>query len=115
MLLLLVCRRLLLHHFVADVLERLTPSSQSPLFFFDGEIKFPFELICFLPLFGQLLLQSLTHFLENCFYFPYSEENTFRPKLLKDNIHNRLAYFLRHYKKSKSVPSEKYLSGLIFF
>lgn len=60
MLSLLVCCRVLLADFLADVLECLTLSSQSSLFFFDGEIEFPLKLSGFLPLLRQLLLQNLT-------------------------------------------------------
>lgn len=74
--LLLVCRGVLLADFVADVLESPTLSSQPSLFFFDGEIKSPLKLSCFLPLFGQLLLQNLTLFLEKIF-FSHSEDDIF--------------------------------------
>lgn len=65
--LLLVCRGVLLADSVADVPERLTLSSQPPLFLFDREVQLPLKLGRFLPPFGQLLLQSLTHFLEKIF------------------------------------------------
>lgn len=60
---LLVCWGLLLADSFTDVLEGAALSSQSLLFFSDGEVEFSLELSCFLALCGQLLLQDLTLFL----------------------------------------------------